>query len=246
MKHAIAGLGIFMLLALAAEGGEPHWLGVPAGIYRLGAADVEAGLVPHTDSLATLPAFSLGRDEVSNQEFCEFLNAGNAAHFDRRMEIHDLGGGHFRCIESFERLPVHHVAWRSAAAYCRWVGGRLPSAAEWEAAARGREAEEQGATRFYPWGPEPTEGRAGNCQETQRAGQRYAWPADSAASLGPFGHANLGGNLAEWTAESDADSSWAQVKGGSWADPEIDLRSAIVVHRPADKPSALIGFRVAR
>lgn len=230
-----------LLLAGAALAREPRWGAVPAGVYRLGALDSQEGLVPNTDSLATLDAFQLGLHEVSNEEFCEFLNSGPANCFDPRMEIVRLSSG-FACIQGRQRHPIHHVSWRAAQAYARWLGARLPSAAEWEAAARGS-AE---PARIYSWGNSSAAGTLGNCQETQRAGAVFAWPADTLVGPGPFGHLQLSGNLGEWTADVSADSTLAVVKGGSWADPETNLRAAIVRRRPTAQGSALIGFRVAR
>ncbi|MCB1047135.1 MAG: formylglycine-generating enzyme family protein [Calditrichaeota bacterium] len=220
-------------------------LPVPSGRYALGSADSAGGLLPDSDSLVTLGAFTLERNEVSNDEFCRFLNAGHGNRFDRRMEILELPDGYV-CVQGRQRYPVHHVSWHAAREYAGWVGGRLPTAKEWEAAARGRAEEENGATRWYPWGPKPSGGSQANCQETQRLGVLYTWPADTLVGPGPFGHVNLAGNLAEWISEVSADSGWASVKGGCWADPEILLRSAVTVRRPAGEGFAMIGFRVAR
>jgi len=90
----------------------------------------------------------------------------------------------------FEHHPVNEVTWRGAREFCAWRGARLPTEAEWEAAARGR------AGRTYPWGEEvPTTARAvfgRGSGHTEPVGGR---PAGAT----PEGVHDLAGNVAEWT-----------------------------------------------
>ena len=105
-----------------------------------------------------------------------------------------------------ETKPVSCLTWYEAYAFCIWDGGFLPSFAEWQYAAAG--GKEQ---RVYPWSSPPDAGDASiTCSNANYAleppmgcegGSLRVAPAGSRSPSGDgrWGHADLAGNLAEWT-----------------------------------------------
>ena len=101
--------------------------------------------------------------------------------------------------------PVVQVSWRDAQAFARWTGGRLPTEAEWEHAARG------GAeARRFPWGDAEPDDETILCNiwqgrfphtNTARDGWERTAPARSFAP-NPLGLYNMVGNVWEWTADA--------------------------------------------
>ena len=100
-----------------------------------------------------------------------------------------------------EHLPVIHVNWYEAEAYCNWAGRRLPTEVEWECAASGEPTrdgcESAGRKRHFPWGNEPPTPDRANLD----------WSAGGCVDVGalPLGDSAFGcrqmiGNVWEWTA----------------------------------------------
>ena len=97
-------------------------------------------------------------------------------------------GGRFVPQPGFERHPVREVTWEGARRYCAWRGARLPTEAEWEAAARGREG------RLAPWGDAPA------TPDRVSMSRRHEPVGSHPKGATPEGIHDLIGSLAEWTA----------------------------------------------
>jgi formylglycine-generating enzyme required for sulfatase activity len=172
---------------------------VPAGAFTMGTDDGPADERPAHS--VTLRAFEIDRLPVKNAQFALFLERRGAAHADGRRyfdwddsdaRIH-RAGERWRADAGFADHPVIEASWLGAAEYCRSVGKRLPTEAEWEKAARGTDA------RRYPWGSEaPDASRA-------RFGGRYGdiEPVGSRpAGASPYGALDMAGNVWQWVSSA--------------------------------------------
>lgn len=98
-----------------------------------------------------------------------------------------------------ERLPITHLDWFTASAFCAWDGGRLPTEAEWNYAAAG--GSEQ---RVYPWSNPPTSTTIDESYATYYCGSACDGLPQNVGSKSPkgdgkWGQADLAGNVWEWT-----------------------------------------------
>jgi formylglycine-generating enzyme required for sulfatase activity len=192
------------------------WVDVPAGEYPIGRDGGEHDVVD-------VPAFELGRTPVTNAQYAAFVDEGGA----EPPPHWPAPDGH----------PVTFVDWHEAAAFAAWAGGRLPSEAEWEKAARG------GDGRRWPWGDEDDPSRA-----AVGAGIRGTPSPVGAHPRGasPYGLQDMAGNVWEWTSSDHGGGEYV-LRGGSFASPGLSwARCAMCSRSRPERRQSHIGFRVAR
>jgi len=161
-------------------------------------------------------------------------------------------------------LPVVKVSWHDADAYCKKVGKRLPTEAEWEKAAKGRR------DTVYPWGNEFDDSKANFCD----ANCEYDWKRsefdDGHATTAPvgsyrpngYGLYDMAGNVWEWVADwydgnyyrtasrnnprGPSSGEMKVLRGGSWLIFPVSLRSASRAGFVPSSQNVALGFRCAQ
>lgn len=242
---------------------------VPAGDYWMGRTQfflVDAIGWFERDRQDDTPAhkvdvdgFYIDKYEVTNQDYEKFANATN-----RKKPWHWAGGN---IPKGEERVPVYNVTWFDADSYCKSVGKRLPTEAEWEKAARG------GLDRKkYPWGDSglgnggygaPDAGAESN--RGTMANANYPFGAVNVGSFQPNGYGlfDMAGNVWEWTSDwydrnyysitprknpaGPAEGHYKVIRGGGWVDDDDrNLMNSFRNYTDPDLKAESIGFRCAK
>jgi formylglycine-generating enzyme required for sulfatase activity len=248
------------LLILAGTAAAQEMVHVPAGPFTMGSDDGPADERPA--HVVTLPEFQIDRLPVTNAEFAHFLqqhgpvSGAGLRYFDwddGDARIHRIDRA-WRADAGYGEHPVVEVSWLGAFAYCRWVGKRLPSEAEWEKAARGTDG------RLFPWG----NAAPGAFQARFERGYNETAPAGThPAGSSPFGALDMAGNVWQWVSsiyrpypfrvddgrEDAAPGPVRGTRGGAHDSAAAELRSSGRGRHLSRAPGAghhNIGFRCVR
>lgn len=225
---------------------------VPAGCFRMG-KDNPAGQFETPAHEVCLSSFWIAKTEVTNAQYRLCVDAGVCDPPSDRTHFDD---------PEYDDYPVTFVHWAQANTFAEWVGGTLPTDAQWEYAARGPEG------LLYAWGDEHDSTRLNLCDtncphENKDGAVDDGYP--QAAPVGSFpggvswvGALDLAGNVWEWSADwyaPYADASQIDptgpdngdkrvLRGGSWAN---NLDAARATFRMAAGPVVQqnhVGFRI--
>jgi formylglycine-generating enzyme required for sulfatase activity len=168
---------------------------IPSGSFWRGQARGDADACPLHQ--VELNRFEIDQKETTRDDYLRCVQEGECTQSAPECEsIYSSWAG------NADALPIVCVTYAQAENYCEWAGGRLPTEAEWEKAARGS----QGAV--FPWGE-----RAPLCEDANfRFVSWYCNPAivevgDFPESPSAFGLLDTLGNVWEWTADY-YDASW--------------------------------------
>jgi formylglycine-generating enzyme required for sulfatase activity len=211
---------------------------VPAGDFPMGSDSGIAGEGP----VYTVPAndFWIMKTEVTNKEYAQCVVAGACTPPLEGERLSD---------PDFAEHPVVGVDWAQANTFAAWVGGRLPTEAEWEKACRSSDG------RDYPWGNAPAEHDVANYDnvigDTMPVG---SYPGGAS----PYGALDMSGNVWEWTSSLEANYPYQAddgredpsatgrrvARGGSYFYTHYQLVCSTRLPSQPDEGNPQIGFRV--
>jgi formylglycine-generating enzyme required for sulfatase activity len=236
-----------------------EWVTIPAGEFIMG-SDSDDRPETSPEHIVYLDAYQIFKTPVTFAQFAEFIYQTGyqtlAEHqgwsfigvdLEKRMGAYWAAPyGMGTSLVGLSDVPVFHVSWVDASLFCAWAGGRLPTEAEWEKAARGVDG------YIYPWGnSDVSADKANFCDVNCPADWANTTQDDGYATLAPvasfpngaspYGILDMAGNINEWVWDWLADDYYESSpdanprgpstgefkveKGGSWYSGWTNLRS---------------------
>ena len=216
-------------VALARSGGAVgkagiKWVAILGGSFNMGST--VGGGDERPIHPVTLSTFYMMKNEVTVDQYRACVTAGGCT--SNHLGGYEWPGKKYSTSEFCNwphanrgSHPINCVNWAQARAFCAWAGGRLPTEAEWEYAARGR-----GLPREYPWGNEAATcaraiiGHKGTCttQNPCGCGKNTTWPVCSKRAGNTVqGLCDMAGNVWEWVEDCwHNDYNGAPANGSAW------------------------------
>ena len=244
---------------------------IPAGSFQMGSDDAEASDDEQPVHTVHVDGFFMDTHEVTNAQFKAFVDANPEwGKIDHGFSIYGSYLSHWSGTDypaGKADHPVVWVSWYAAMAYAEWAGKRLPTAAEWEYAARGGLAGQK-----YPWGDDeltPAHANYGeNIGDTTPVGQYAAngyglydmagnvwewcldaFDADFYAASDNSRNPIAGGETVQWLRENFTSlptDSFRVLRGGGWSEISTNLRVAFHGVNAPTYTFFSIGFRCVR
>ena len=228
---------------------------VPAGSYTMGCndlVDIDCEEHERPGHTVTVKEFMIDRTELTVADYRRCVAAGECLQPDPNDGCTYEAPDH-------DRFPINCVTWQHADRYCRWVGKRLPTEAEWEKAARGVDGAK------YPWGnvPEPSCDYAVMFDESACGVTDTLPVGNRPKGMSPYGLYDTAGNVWEWVADWYAADYYGSgpaadpkgpavgtnrvLRGGSWGmSYENFLRASARWGKEPAADFGTIGFRCVR
>src|SRR5262245_16923657 len=229
------------------QGGEEFWrdkdgaivVRIPGGEFQMGSPETEGDAAERPRHVVRVNGFLMDKTEVTWGQYKRFQAASG-----RPLPKTPIWG-------MPEALPVSSATWEEAHAFCDWVGGRLPTEAEWERAARGDDG------RTYPWGKSFDPWRC----NTRDGGPHTPTPAGAYPDcVSQHGVLDLAGSFGEWCsdwyksgydpAEGPVENpkgpetgTTRAVRGGTWMSASFAVRAASRVGVEPAWAGPMQGFR---
>jgi len=243
---------------------------IPAGSFTMGCDPAIDPWQCMVDGYSETPyhtvnlnAYRIDKYEVTNARYAQCVASGSCTAPQSTQAYDYVRRGYYEYfgVPAFANFPMVNVTWGQADAYCRANGGRLPTEAEWERAARGKNDR-----RVWPWGNTLTcsianvwnDLEGNNCDI---GGLRAVGSYPAGAS--PEGVLDMAGNASEWVHDwaareytEDAvtnplgpgSGDYRLVRGGSF-DKDFGNRKTTVSFRASLGPDEWFydnGFRCVR
>jgi sulfatase modifying factor 1 len=214
---------------------------VPAGEFLMGSTESEGQANERPQRNVHVADFLIDNTEVTWRQFRRFSEATGASL--PKTPLWGTPGDY----------PISFISWPEALGFCKWVGGRLPTEAEWEKAARGTEG------NTYPWGNQ-WDGR--RCNSISGGPHRPESAGSYPGCISVYGVLDQSGSMWEWTADPYEQEYKSQhstsepgstspdrprtVRGGGWMSQPLWLRTAYRYRQSPVSRKPDHGFRCAQ